>query len=206
MKLFLCLFVCFESHEQFFSYLATVTITGDGAANLDLCLALTVFSSEGSFTCLIYCDTRPPFLRSYPKDPWFYLLNAVLLAKEQSLPILNVLGLTRPAQAGLELTTYRLLSENTTTRLRQPVRWNWKYIIIGYRLCMGKYDDRVSWRVEGTGLRGPSATKNEVIIFSHTVYKLFIIYFQFHLETYNYSNFYSFLLILSNKGIKTQRI
>jgi hypothetical protein len=35
------LFVCFESHEQFFSYLAAVTITGDGAANLDLCLALT---------------------------------------------------------------------------------------------------------------------------------------------------------------------
>jgi hypothetical protein len=34
------LFVCFEWHEQFFSYLATVTITGDGAANLDLCLAL----------------------------------------------------------------------------------------------------------------------------------------------------------------------
>jgi hypothetical protein len=26
------LFVCFESHEQFFSYLATVTITGDRAA------------------------------------------------------------------------------------------------------------------------------------------------------------------------------
>jgi hypothetical protein len=31
------LFVCFELHEQFFSYLATVTITDDGAANLDLC-------------------------------------------------------------------------------------------------------------------------------------------------------------------------
>jgi hypothetical protein len=31
------LLVCFESHEQFFCYLATVTITGDGAANLDLC-------------------------------------------------------------------------------------------------------------------------------------------------------------------------
>jgi hypothetical protein len=43
------------------------------------------------------------------------------LAKEQSLPILNVLGLTRPARAGLELMTYRLLSESTTTRLRQPV-------------------------------------------------------------------------------------
>jgi hypothetical protein len=62
---------------------------------------------------------RHAFLRSYPKDPWFYLLNAVLLAKEQPLPILNVLGLTRPTRAGLELTIYRLLSESTTTRLRQ---------------------------------------------------------------------------------------
>jgi hypothetical protein len=75
---------CFESHEQFFSYLATVTITGDRAANVDLCLALTAFSSEGSFTCHTYCDTGPPFLRSYPKDPWFSLLNAFLLAKEES--------------------------------------------------------------------------------------------------------------------------
>jgi hypothetical protein len=39
-SLFVCLFVCFESHEQFFSYLATVTRTGDGAAKLDLCLRL----------------------------------------------------------------------------------------------------------------------------------------------------------------------
>jgi hypothetical protein len=51
---FVCLFVCFESHEQFFSYLATVTITGDRPVNLDLCLALTAFSSEGSFTCHTY--------------------------------------------------------------------------------------------------------------------------------------------------------
>jgi hypothetical protein len=78
------------------------------------------FSSEGSFTCHTYCDTGPPFLRSYRKDPWFYLLNTVLLAKKQSLPILNVLGLTQPARTGLELTNYRLLSESTTTRLRQP--------------------------------------------------------------------------------------
>jgi hypothetical protein len=63
----LCLF-SFESHEQFFRYLATVTINGDKAANLDLCLALTSFSSEGSFTCHTYCDTGPR-LRSYPKDP-----------------------------------------------------------------------------------------------------------------------------------------
>jgi hypothetical protein len=88
-----CLFVCFlfwVARAIFqLSELATVTITGDGVANLDLCLALTVFSSEGSFTCHTYCDTEPPFLRSYSKDPWFYLLIAVLLAKEQSLPILT---------------------------------------------------------------------------------------------------------------------
>jgi hypothetical protein len=118
------MFVCFESHEQFFSYLATVIITGDRAANLDLCLALTAFSSEGSFMCCVtYCDMGPPFLRSYPKDPGFSLLNAVLLTKEQSLPILNVLGLTRPARTGLELTTSRMLSESTTTRLLQPVQY-----------------------------------------------------------------------------------
>jgi hypothetical protein len=47
----------------------------------------------------------------------------MLLAKEQSLPILNVLGLTQPALAGLELPTYRLLSESTATWLRQPVKY-----------------------------------------------------------------------------------
>jgi hypothetical protein len=88
----------------------------DRAANLDLCSVLTAFSIEGSFRCHIYCDTGPPFLRSYPKDSLFYLLNAVLLAKEQSLPIF-----TRPARAEFELTTYCLLCESTTTRLLQPV-------------------------------------------------------------------------------------
>jgi hypothetical protein len=64
-----CLLVCFEPHDQFFSYLVAITIAGDKAANIDLCLlALTVFSSEGSFTCHTYCDTGPPFSRSYPKD------------------------------------------------------------------------------------------------------------------------------------------
>jgi hypothetical protein len=67
--MFVCVLICFESHEQFFSYLATVTIAGDMAANLDLCLALTAFSSECSFTCHTYCDRGLPFLRSYPKDP-----------------------------------------------------------------------------------------------------------------------------------------
>jgi hypothetical protein len=32
-RIFGYLFVCFESHELFFSYLTTVTIAGDGAAN-----------------------------------------------------------------------------------------------------------------------------------------------------------------------------
>jgi hypothetical protein len=44
-------------------------------------------------------------------------VNAVLLAKEQSLPILNVLCLTTPAPAGLELTPSWMVSESTTTRL-----------------------------------------------------------------------------------------
>jgi hypothetical protein len=56
---------------NFAANLAAVTIAGDRAANLDLCLALTAFSSEGSFTCHTYCDTGPLFLRSYMylKDP-----------------------------------------------------------------------------------------------------------------------------------------
>jgi hypothetical protein len=69
-------------------------------ANLDLCFALTALRGEGSFTYHTYCNTESPFLRSYPKDPWFSLLNAMLLPKEQSLLISNVLGLTRPARAG----------------------------------------------------------------------------------------------------------
>jgi hypothetical protein len=68
MRMSVCLFDCFEPREQFFSYLAAVTIIGDRIANLDLCLALTAVSSEGSFMYHTYCDTGPPFLRSYPKD------------------------------------------------------------------------------------------------------------------------------------------
>jgi hypothetical protein len=45
-----------------------VTITGDRAENLDLCLAFMAFSSEGSFTCNTYCHTRPRYIRSHPDD------------------------------------------------------------------------------------------------------------------------------------------
>jgi hypothetical protein len=58
---FVCLFY-FESHEQLYSYLATVTI-----AHLDVCLALTAF--EGSFTCHTYCDTGPPFFKVISERP-----------------------------------------------------------------------------------------------------------------------------------------
>jgi hypothetical protein len=48
--------------------------------------------------------------------------------------------------------------------------------IYAYKLCMGKYDDGVFWRVDGPSVRGPSATKNEVIIFSHTKSITFLLY------------------------------
>jgi hypothetical protein len=105
-----CLFVCFESHEQFFSYLATVAITGDWAANLDLCLALTALSSEGSFTCHTYCDTGPPFFKVISERP------VILPSECRALGEGGITTYSRrlPARAGLELTTYCLLSESTT--------------------------------------------------------------------------------------------
>ena len=41
---------------------------------------------------------------------------------------------------------------------------------------MGKYYDRVFWCVDGPSLRGPSTTKNKVIIFSHTKSIIFLLY------------------------------
>jgi hypothetical protein len=61
------LFVCIWPLEQFFSYLAAVTIIGDRAANL----ALMDTSSEGSFTCHTYYDTGPLYLRSKTCDSYF---------------------------------------------------------------------------------------------------------------------------------------
>jgi hypothetical protein len=43
------LFVYSHLSNFFYSYPAAVTISGDRAANLDLCLALMAFSSNGSF-------------------------------------------------------------------------------------------------------------------------------------------------------------
>jgi hypothetical protein len=56
--------VCLWPPEQFISYSAAVTITGDRAADLDLNLACVAFSSDGSFTCHTCCDTGPQFILS----------------------------------------------------------------------------------------------------------------------------------------------
>jgi hypothetical protein len=52
------------------AFLAAVTITYDSVANFDLCIALTAFSSDGSFTCHTFCDMGPRFtsIRSQPKN------------------------------------------------------------------------------------------------------------------------------------------
>jgi hypothetical protein len=120
MKRCVCLIDCFEPHEQFFSYwrLSPLPLKG---LQIQTC----------SFTCHTYCDAGPLILRSYLTDPLISLLNAVLLTKELSLPILNVLSLTRPAREGLEITTSRMLSESTTTTLPQPV--NEKAVL--YQTC-----------------------------------------------------------------------
>jgi hypothetical protein len=68
LKTCFCLFVTLFVYSRLSSYPAAVTITGNRAANLHLCLALMVFSSEGSFSCHTYCDTGPRFIRSHPKD------------------------------------------------------------------------------------------------------------------------------------------
>jgi hypothetical protein len=66
-----CFFVLSRTSNFSAIWPLAVAINGDRAANLDLCLALTAFSSEGSFngTCHTYCNMGHPFLRSYLKDP-----------------------------------------------------------------------------------------------------------------------------------------
>jgi hypothetical protein len=59
-----------RAYYRMYRYLAVITFTGDRAANLDLCLALTASISEGSFTCLTDGDMGPPFKTSYLKDPY----------------------------------------------------------------------------------------------------------------------------------------
>jgi hypothetical protein len=63
----LCLLVC-SRLNNFFSFLAAITIAGDRATNLDLWLVHMATSSDGSFSRHTYCNTGPQFMRSYAKD------------------------------------------------------------------------------------------------------------------------------------------
>jgi hypothetical protein len=64
----ICLIV--YSRLSYSSFPAAETMTGDRPLNLDPCLALMAFSSEGSFTCQSCCDTRPRFMiQSDPEIP-----------------------------------------------------------------------------------------------------------------------------------------
>jgi hypothetical protein len=98
------------------------------------------FSSEGSFTCHICCDTEPPFIRSFPKDPRFFLPNA----EGAIATYFYVLDLTQSAQAGLELVTFRLLSESATTRLPQPQCFTTPLIVCINCSCLKSC--RLFWR------------------------------------------------------------
>jgi hypothetical protein len=75
-----CLFVCLKPHKALFSNMAAVTITGDGAAYLDICLPRMAFRSEGSLTCHTCCDTElqlygsirrtAPHVPQWDFNPW----------------------------------------------------------------------------------------------------------------------------------------
>jgi hypothetical protein len=81
-----CLFVL--SAQQFFSYLTAVTITGDRAANLDLCSA---FSSDDSFTChTLLLRLRTSVFKIMFERPMILISECRALGiPEQSLPILQ---------------------------------------------------------------------------------------------------------------------
>jgi hypothetical protein len=100
---FVCLFVhlidWFYLHEQFFSCPAAVANTDDRAAILDLFLVLMVFNTEGSFT--------------------IFTFKFRALGEGGITTYLSALSLTRPARAGLELTTSRMTSESATTRHKE---------------------------------------------------------------------------------------
>jgi hypothetical protein len=107
---FICFILLFIAARAIFTYLAAVTITGDRAANLDLCLAPMAFSS-GFFFRVTATATRETSVFKV-----IYDRSVILTSKCRSLDdgatttYFNILGLTRPARTGLELTTSQVLS------------------------------------------------------------------------------------------------
>jgi hypothetical protein len=88
--------------SNFQLYMAVVIITGKKlrAAYLDVCLAITAFSSESFCMCHTCCDAAPPFLMAYPKkNPVIITFEFRALDEGAITTYFNVLGLTQPAQA-----------------------------------------------------------------------------------------------------------
>jgi hypothetical protein len=90
------------------------------AANLELCLAFTAFSSEGSPKCHTYCNTSLD-IKVISGRPVILTSECHALDEGAITTYYNILGMTRLARVGLEHTTSWMLSESTTTRLPQPV-------------------------------------------------------------------------------------
>ena len=80
------------------------------AANLDLCLALMAFSSEGSLACHTCCDTGHPFLRSSPRTRDIHTCCRAFGSGTVTTCV-NDLGLSRP---GFEHPTFRMRGERST--------------------------------------------------------------------------------------------
>ena len=80
------------------------------AANLDLCLALMAFSSEGSLACHTCCDTGHPFLRSSPRTRDIHTYCRAFGSGTVTTCV-NDLGLSRP---GFEHPTFRMRGERST--------------------------------------------------------------------------------------------
>jgi hypothetical protein len=115
------LFVCFESHEHFFSYLTTVTITGDRDTDLDLCLALVAFSSEGSFTCHTYCETGRPYFKVISERPVILTSECRALGEGAITTYFKRLRFDAADTSGARTHDLWMLSESTPTRLPQAV-------------------------------------------------------------------------------------
>lgn len=71
--------------------------------NLDLYLALRVVALSVLLHTNAWCDTRPPFSGSYPKDPGFLLLNDERLGKSNQHLCLRLKFDSAMARAELEL-------------------------------------------------------------------------------------------------------
>jgi hypothetical protein len=113
-------FFGFEPHEQFFSYLAIVTINSDWAANLNICLALTACSSEGFFYV--------PHLLRYGTSVFKVISERHMIITSECRALdggaiatyFKRLWFDAAGPSGAQ--NSRFVTESTTTRLRQPVQ------------------------------------------------------------------------------------